>query len=315
MNLQQIEYVLAVAELQYFGIAAKKCFVTQPTLSTMISRYEEEIGIKIFDRKTKPVTVTKEGATVIEQLKIIQRSIIELQEKIDDMKGEMTGTLKIGIIPTVAPYLLPKILPIFTKTFPKINFLISEIPTQIIIEQVSTRQLDIGIVAIPLQENQLLETPLYHESFVLFDCQKNGFSSDVVLSEINYSNFWLLQEEHCLSTQVVKICDLENCAINEGVNFEFKAGSIDSLIRFVKLNKGVTLLPYLATLDFTIADKKKLRRIEGTQPLRTIGMVTHQHFVKRNIIDILQTNIQNKMRPILSQKNEKGSFVSPLKNT
>ena len=129
MNIQQIQYVLAVAELKNFGKAAEKCFITQSTLSTMIVRFEEEIGITIFDRKTKPATITKEGQAIIQQLKVIATEINNLNEITESLKGEVSGGLKIGVIPTIAPYILPRFLEEFTNKFPKMNFEISEITT------------------------------------------------------------------------------------------------------------------------------------------------------------------------------------------
>ena len=312
MNIQQIEYVIAVSELKNFGKAAAKCFITQSTLSTMISRFEEEIGINIFDRKTKPVSITQEGAAVICQLKAISREIRTLGEVVQTLKGELSGELKIGIIPTVAPFVLPKFLNDFAKKFPKLNFVVSEITTKNITDLLEKRELDVGIVAIPLKHDEFVEIPLYNEPFVLYDSLQKSSIQKVLIEELDFERFWLLEEGHCLHTQVKKICEFDSCENKAEVNFDFKAGSIDSLTRFVKINKGQTLLPYLATLDFTEKDRKKLRAFQFPVPVRTIGLLIHKHFVKKQILELLQLEIQDKILPLLPVNPVKEQVFSPI---
>ena len=152
MNIQQLKYILAVAELKHFGLAATHCFVTQSTLSTMIGKFENEINVKIFDRKTKPVTITKEGEVLIEQIHIILKEVDNLNERVKVLKGEMSGEFKIGIIPTIAPYLLPRFLSDFAGRYTQLQFSVTELTTNTIIEKIRNRQIDLGIVALPLKE-------------------------------------------------------------------------------------------------------------------------------------------------------------------
>jgi len=312
MNIQQIQYVLAVAELKNFGKAAEKCFITQSTLSTMIVRFEEEIGITIFDRKTKPATISKEGEEIIRQLKLIATEINKLNEIAESLKGEITGNLKIGVIPTVAPYILPHFLEDFTGKFPKMDFEISEITTAVIIDSLIKRELDVGIVSIPLEQSDLLEIPLYNETFVLYDCQsKNG--RKLQIEDIDHERLWLLEEGHCLRTQVQKICDFDQDTVRVNSNFKYKSGTIDSLMRFVKMNKGITFLPYLATLEFNKEDQKKINNFEAPIPVRTIGLIYHKHFVKKQVLEELKLNIQNKIIPLLKKNNPlKEKILNPI---
>ena len=211
MNIQQIEYVLAVKELGNFSSAAEKCNITQSTLSTMIGKLEEQIGIQIFDRKTKPVSITKEGDVLIKQMKIIAFELDRFKETTQMLKGELVGHLSIGVIPTVAPYLLPGFLNDFAREFPKMEFTVSEMTTGQIIESLKRRELDLGILATPLNQNEIVELHLYNESFVLYDCSGVNYSSEAVsISEINFENLWLMEEGHCLSTQVLNICDFKH---------------------------------------------------------------------------------------------------------
>jgi LysR family transcriptional regulator, hydrogen peroxide-inducible genes activator len=284
MNIQQFQYVLAVAECQHFEQAAEKCFVTQSTLSTMIGRFEEEIGITIFDRKTKPVSITQEGAQIIQQLRVILKEIDSLGNMMQELKGEIVGELRLGIIPTVAPYILPHFLSRFALTFPKVRVIVQEMTTPEIQKALKHRTLDVGIVAMPLADDDLREHPLYKESFLLYDCYSKKRLPRIAVENIDYNHLWLLQEGHCLRTQVEQICELSN--------FEFKAGSIDSLIRFTKANNGMTLLPYMATLDLPKADRERLTDFVAPVPVRAIGLVVHKHFVKKRLLEELQKMIQ-----------------------
>ncbi len=311
MNLQQIEYILAVVDLENFRLAADKCFVTQSTLSTMIRRFENEVGINIFDRKTKPVSITKEGNDIIQQLRLISKEVNMLQELVQCLKGELSGSIKMGIIPTVAPFILPEFLNEFAKKISRVSLSVSEMTTPTIINLLQKRELDIGILATPLNLTTLQEIPLYNESFVLYDCFGKSINGYANLDEIEFDRFWLLEEGHCLRNQVISICDLENCKDKTGLNFSFRAGSIDSLIRFVKINNGITMLPYLASLDFGPQELKKVRHFNSPVPVRTIGLVVHKNFVKNELLELLQREIQHKIIPKLhSGTNE--YVVSPL---
>lgn len=309
MNTKQYQYILAVAELKNFGLAADKCFISQSTLSTMIGRFEDEIGIRIFDRSTKPISITQEGKELIAQIKLIGREIKVLDEKIQGIKGECIGELKIGVIPTVAPYLLPEFLNGFAKHYPKMKFDVSEMTTDQILELLESRELDVGILALPLENKNLVEIPLYNEAFVLYDCSNSTKNTYADLKTLDYSNFWLLAEGHCLHNQVYKLCDWPVQA-NERVNFNFKAGSIESLIRFVKLNKGISLLPYLATRGFPEKEAKKLSYFKEAVPVRTIGLLTHQHFVKKQVLEFMKEEIQAKILPLL-KSSESEIVISP----
>jgi len=312
MNIQQIEYVLAVAELRNFGQAAERCFITQSTLSTMVARFEDEIAIRIFDRKTKPITITKEGETVLYQLKAISKEIRTLSEVVQILKGELSGELKIGVIPTVAPYILPRFLNGFASKFPKLTFTVSEITTETILDMLFKRELDVGIVAIPITNDNFIEIPLYNEPFVLYDCQSESLEKPARIENLNIDNLWLLEDGHCLQTQVKKICDFEKCKTKERINFDYKAGSIDSLIRFVKMERGITLLPYLSTLDFTAKERKRLSEFQSSVPVRNIGLIVHKHFVKKQILELLQLEIQDKILPLLKMKMQDKWVISPV---
>ncbi len=313
MNLQQFEYVIAVSELRSFQKAADKCFITQSTLSTMVAKLEEELGIIIFNRKTKPVTVTEEGSKVIRQLKIISKEIDNLHEVVSELKGEIKGSIKIGVIPTISPYLLPLFLNDFVNQFPAVQFEISELTTDKITELITTRDLDIGILSTPLNLPEIREVHLYNEPFLIYDRLKKPGKSRSAISDLDFSRLWLLDEGHCMRTQVESICGLKNKRdINQ--NLEYKSGSIDTLMKFVKSNNGITLLPYLATMDFSEEDRKQLSKIQDPVPVRSIGLVVHQHFVKNNILELLKKDILRVVQPILKRKVSSNYIITSIYN-
>ena len=258
MNIQQFQYVLAVVDLKNFEAAADRCCVTQSTLSTMIGRFENEIGMKIFNRKTKPVSITPEGEMIINRLRIVLNEIDSLNNVVQELKGQMVGELKIGIIPTVAPYLLPLFLTKFASLFPKVNIIVKEMTTVQIQESLKLRTLDIGLLAIPLGDEELVEHELYSEPFLVYDCSEKKSKAKISVDNLDYSKLWLLQEGHCMRAQVYQICELSNQNPKSNVNFEFESGSMGSLLQFTKASKGITIIPYLASLDFSIEDKGNL---------------------------------------------------------
>lgn len=311
MNIQQFQYVLAVVDLKNFELAAEKCFVTQSTLSTMIGRYEDEIGVKIFNRKTKPVSVTKEGTQIIDRLRIVISEVESLKNVIQEIKGEMVGELKIGVIPTIAPYLLPLFLSKFASQFPKVKIIVKEMPTAQIRESLKNRTLDIGLLAIPISDNELVEQELYVEPFLVYDCQDKKTDSKISITNLDYSKLWLLQEGHCLRTQVYQICELSGQSPKCNMNFEFESGSMDSLLRFTKANKGITIIPFLATLDFPIEEKDRIIEFKDPIPVRSVGLLTHKFFVKKKLANELQKIIQESVLKLVPEV-KKTEVIKPI---
>ncbi|MFN8278377.1 MAG: LysR substrate-binding domain-containing protein [Chitinophagales bacterium] len=311
MNLQQFEYVLAVAEYRHFETAAEKCFVSQSTLSTMIARFEDEVGLHIFDRKRKPVDITQEGIQLIEQLKVLRREIAQLNDLVMGLKGELSGPLHLAVIPTIAPFLLPLFLQEFGASFPKLEIVVREETTEEITKKLKSRELDIGIVSTPLLDADLLETPLYHEPFVLYD--PNQINQKKVLAKaLKTERLCLMEEGHCMRTQVVSLCRHTRNTQKNLLNFEYQAGSIDGLVRFVKANRLTTLLPYLATLDFRAVDHRHLAAFSAPVPYRSVGLVVHRHFAKKSILNKLQQQIIHKVKPLLPRIETRSKPLPPI---
>lgn len=311
MNIQQFQYILAVVDFKNFELAAEKCHVTQSTLSTMIGRFEQEIGIKVFNRKTKPVSITKEGSEIIARAKIITNEIDSLQNLVQELKGEITGELKLGVIPTIAPYLLPLFLNDFAEKFPEVTISVKEMTTTEIQTNLKNRNLDVGILALPLLDKELSEVSIYQEPFLVYDCSEKIKTDKIEVAKLDYSKLWLLQEGHCLRTQVSEICDLSQQKKEDNSNLIFESGSMESLLRFTESSKGLTIIPYLASLHLNSEKKERLLQFKHPVPVREVGLITHHFFVKKQLLFALETFIKKATKDLLPPL-EKELVISPI---
>ena len=304
MTLVQLEYVTALDALKHFAKAAAHCHITQPSLSMQVQKLEEELGVQIFIR-TNPVTTTETGQIIIEQAKKILAEAHMMQQLIQQEKNIIAGTLKIGIIPTLAPYLLPQFLQALIKKYPQVRLSVHELTTENIIRQLKNRVLDAGIMATPLNIAELKETILFNEEFVAYVSRKEKlFNKKYLLpGDIDVHSMWLLEEGHCLRNQVMNLCALQKDASIER-HFDYAAGSIETLKNFVDKNGGITLLPELATYDMTNAKKNMLRYFKSPAPVREISLVTLKTFTKTRLIHILHQTIIENLPAQMKQKKK-----------
>jgi len=299
MTTVQLEYIVAVDTYRSFVVAAEKCFVTQPTLSMQIQKLEDELGIKIFDRSKLPVVPTEIGISVIAQSRVILKESSRIKEIIAGHKKEIQGNLKVGIIPTLAPYLLPRILTGFMKKYPKVKLEIWEYPTEQIMQQLKLELLDCGLLATPLHNPNLEEQPLFYESFVVYTAKSNElFSKKFIKPEdLDVKEVWLLNEGHCMRNQVLNICR-DKFTMGEYKNLEYNTGSVETLKRMVDLNEGYTILPELSLQDLSTRQMNMVRYFKTPEPVREISLVTHRFFIKQALIGAFK-------KEILSQVPEK----------
>jgi LysR family hydrogen peroxide-inducible transcriptional activator len=290
MTLVQYEYIVAVDEHRHFATAADKCFVTQPTLSMQIQKLEEQLGIIIFDRSRHPVVPTATGKMIIDQARVVLREAGKIKTIVENEKGLVDGTLSIGIIPTLSPYLLPLFIKGFSDQYPEVSLNIEELITEEIVDRLLKNQLDVGLFASPSGEANLSERPLFKEQFLAYVNEQHPLykvkTIDPFLLELD--DIWVLNEGHCFRNQVLNICQ-PKLSINP--KLQFQSGSLEALKRLVDKQGGMTLLPELATIDFNDNEKKYLRAFVEPVPVRDISLVTHRSFVKRNLIDVLFENI------------------------
>lgn len=292
MNIQQLEYITAVDNFRHFVQAADHCNVTQPTLSMMIKKLEEELGVKIFDRTKQPIIPTPIGRQLIDQGKVILREAGRLNELARHYNGDLSGELKIGVIPTIAPYLLPHFVQAFIQQYPEIRLHISEMITERIVNELKTGNLDVGIVASLSDDPALQEIPLYKERFYAYVSEKTMlYNKQYILpSDIEPNELWLLEEGHCFRTQIQKLCELSRNS-TFGSSFNYKSGSIETLMRMVDRNGGITILPELAVVELPEDRKKYIRNFQFPEPTREVCLAVNREQVKTRLIDVLKTCI------------------------
>lgn len=311
MTLTQLEYIVAVDTWHHFAKAAEKCFVTQPTLSMQLLKLEQELGVKIFDRSKQPVVATEAGAEIIAQARRILSERDVLLERVQSRKGFLTGELRIGIIPTLAPYLLPLFIPAFTKKYPLVRLVVTEMTTELTVSRLREGRIDAGILVTPLNENGIREQPLFYEEMVAYVSRKNAaYQKTYVLpQDIDPDKLWLLEEGHCFRSQIVNLCELRR-ASREGSHFEYEAGSVETLKRMVELNDGITILPELATLNLSSRQSELVRYFRKPSPMREVSIVVHRDFVKKKLIEVMRQAIIQSI-PEKIAKN-KSTLVVPV---
>jgi len=248
--------------------------------------------VKIFDRSKQPVKPTDIGVKIIAQARRIISEGGKIKELIKEAKGEISGELRIGIIPTLAPYLVPLFLKNFRTEYPQVKLIISEHTTTSIIRRLKSGQLDAGILATPLEDNSIKEQVLFYEKYFLYvNSKEKGFNKQYVLpGDIDINRLWLLEEGHCMRSQILNLCELKKLhQIEEKLHYE--AGSIETLKNLVEKNFGITIIPELATFDLSSSQKKRLRVFKAPVPVREISIVTHREYVKDKMIEALKNTI------------------------
>ena len=292
MTFTQLEYAVAVDTYRHFAKAAAACFITQPTLSMQLHKLEQELNIKIFDRSKQPVVTTAAGAEVLQHA----RKIIEERDALFDFlqlrKGILAGVLQIGVIPTLAPYLLPLFIPSFTKRNPDVKLIINELTTENIIRRLRNGRIDAGILVTPLNEPGIKEDVLFYEEMLAYISPRNAAykKTYLLLQDIDPNKLWLLEEGHCFRSQIANLCQLRK-ASPEGSHFEYEAGSLETLRRLVELNDGITILPELATKELSSKQKKLVRQFKKPVPMREVSIVIHRDHLKKRMIDALKKEI------------------------
>ncbi len=310
MTITQLKYVLAVAEHRNFTTASEKCFVTQPTLSMQIQKLEEELEVTIFNRKKKPIELTPVGAKIIEQAKVIIDESNRINDIVDQQKGFIGGEFKLGIIPTVTPTLLPLFLKAFVNKYPKVNLKVTELNTETILSKLKEGHLDAGIAATPLENDSIKERVLYYEPFVGFMDENHRLfkKKNLAIDDLDIEDILLLEDGHCFKDSILNLCGaIKGEAVD---HFKLESGSFNTLLKLSKEGLGMTLLPYLQTLDIQESDRKFLREFESPAPAREIALIYHRSQLKMQLIEALKSTIDGVIRGIISFNDVK--IISPL---
>lgn len=305
MTITQLEYIIAAATHKSFSVAAEKCFVTQPTLSMQIQKLEENLGTLIFDRSKQPILPTEQGVALIAQARIVIAEANRLREIAREQQTEIQGELRLGVISTLAPYLLPLFLKKFSDKYPKVSLHIEEMPTERIIENLKNDLLDGGLLATPLLEVQLKEIPLFYEPFMAYVSPDSevAIKRQLIPQDLENQTVFLLGDTHCFRLQVMQICNTQ-ANKHQNLQLNYKAGSLETLKRMVDLYGGITLLPELAIHTLTEEQFEQIRYFESPPPAREISLVVHRSFVKQKIFDRLQKEILEVVPKKMLQQGE-----------
>ena len=310
MTITQLYYVLAVAENQNFTKAAAKCFVTQPTLSMQIQKLEDQLGVQIFDRSKKPIELTNICRKIVTQARNIVNESYRIQDIVDQQKGFIGGEFKLGIIPTVMPTLLPMFLKSFIKKHPKVKLKIEELTTEEIITRIKDGHLDAAIAATPLEDDSIKERVLYFEPFVSYIPKGHRLHNNnkIDVSELDINDMLLLEDGHCFRDGVINLCKAFKSHSED--QFQLESGSIETLIKLSNEGLGMTLLPYLHTLDINDKEKGNLHYFNEPSPAREVSIIYHKSELKMHIIEALQDVISGIIRGAIAFQNVK--IISPL---
>lgn len=292
MTLTQLEYIVALDTHRHFVLASEKCFVTQPTLSMQIQKLEEELGVKIFDRTKQPVIPTEIGVTIISQARTILLEANRMAQIINDQKDTMTGEIRIGIIPTLAPYLLPPLFKQMRDKYPQLELIVKETITEEVIHELKNNRLDCGLVVTPLKDASIKEDVLFYEELFVYVSRKNSLYDKkyVLANEIDPDQLWLLEEGHCFRSQMLNLCELRK---SSDFHFKYETGNIETLKRMVDKSDGITILPELAVMEFNKQQLKLVKRLKDPSPAREVSLVTHRDHIKTKLIKTLKEEVLN----------------------
>ncbi|MBR4052636.1 MAG: hydrogen peroxide-inducible genes activator [Alistipes sp.] len=290
MTIIQLEYLLAVANCGSFSQAAEHCFVTQPSLSMQVKSLEEELGVVLLDRSKKPVVPTEAGEVVLEQVRETLRSFNYIREAVHELKGETAGKLRLGVIPTIAPYLMHRFMPTFVKEYPKVELEISEMKTADIVEALKRDQLDAALVAGGTCGEGIQEHDLFNDRFWLYVSPENPLfeRSNVRIEDIDLKDLVILSAGNCMRDQIIELCQAKRQMPS---HFSFESGSLETLMRIVDCTQSLTIIPEMA-IDFIPENRRdRVKQLAKGATSRKISVAVRRTYVKGSIIKALNETI------------------------
>mgnify|MGYP000179821222 CR=1 FL=1 len=300
MTLQQLKYLVALDNYRHFVTAAEKCFVNQSTITIQVKKLEEEINIKIFDRSKSPLTVTPAGERIIEKARSVLGEVKEMKAMVADEKESVKGTFKIGIIPTISPYIVPSFSLDFEKDHHDTQLIIEELESEQIIDSLKKGKLDVGILVTPLNDRDIREIQLYNEPFIFYGSKSHSLvkKKELELSDLQtIDNLWLLKNGHCFKNQVESLCK----NYNNKSSIQFQSGSIETLKKMVDKYKGCTLVPEMSVSE---NESENISFFKEPKPVREVSLIVHKNFTKEALLEIIRKKIL-KVVPDQFEKNER----------
>ena len=291
MTLQQLEYIIAVESLGSFTKAAEQCRVTQPTLSAMIQKLEDELEVRIFERSKSPVTPTSTGRLIIEQAHVVLVQAQKVKDIVSEEKQTITVQFNVGILPTIAPYLLPRFLPHLMNKYPKLDIRVRDMKTHEIKAALLSGDLDAGILADLDGLSEYNCHSLFYEQFYAYVAETNPLHEKSIIKTTDLLNqeLWLLDEGHCFRDQIVKFCQLKNA---QSSKLAYNLSSMETFMRMVESGKGVTFIPELATMQIGDCHKKLVKPFAIPTPTRHLIIATNRNFVRKTILNMIIDEIK-----------------------
>ena len=292
MTLQQLEYILAVARYGHFGRAAEACNVTQPTLSAMIGKLEEEIGAKLFDRNRQPICPTPVGERVVQQAREVLEQANSIKDIVLEEKQSLGGVFRVGILPTIAPYLLPRFFPQMMKKYPTLDIRVREMKTYQIKDALLQGDIDAGILATIEGLEEYEQTTLFYEKYIGYVSREDALfkkqmirTADVAASR----ELWLLDEGHCFRDQMVRFCQMKSSQTSQ---LAYNLGSMETFMRMVESGMGITFIPELAEMQLSEPQKELVRPFVIPVPTRELILITNKNFIRQTLLETVVKEIQ-----------------------
>lgn len=282
MTLQQMEYIVALNKHRHFVLAAEACGVTQPTLSAMIQKLEEELQVKIFNRDRNNISPTSVGAKIIKQAQVALNETRRVKEVVADEAETMSGSVRIGVLPTIAPYVVPDFIYHFREAYPQVDLFVDEKASKSLLQDLRYGNLDMALTTTPIDMEGLLEVTVYVERFVAYFSNLCSKAQELMLSgELPAEHMWILKEGHCAANGAQSFCKNK-----EKGNHIYEAGSIETLVRIVDRNGGYTVVPELH-LNFLTEQQRQHTAIIRNDPLakRFVSLVVREDFVRERMLN------------------------------
>ena len=307
-SVRQLECIVAVADTLHFGRAAKRCAVTQPALSAQVQLLEDLLGVQVFERSRRRVIVTPVGAGVVAQARLALEKIDDVADVARAAGRPLVGELRLGVIPTIAPYLLPRVLPAVRRAWPELELVLREDQTARLVERLLEGKLDLLLLALPVEEARLEEAALYREPFVLVTPEGHplagGRTRRVAETDLERAEVLLLEEGHCLRAQALSVCDRAGARETGRI----QATSLPTLVQMVANGLGVSLLPQLA-LDLEVRGPSRLavRRFREPPPGRTVGLAWRPESVRSEEFHLLAELLRQRARALLDKASRSKS--------
>ncbi|MDR0714255.1 MAG: LysR family transcriptional regulator [Bacteroidales bacterium] len=292
MNIQQLEYIIAVDNFRHFARAAEVCCVTQPTLSMMIQKLEEELDVRIFDRTKHPVEPTAIGKRIIDQAQISLRHFNQIREMVENEQDVAKGTFNMGIIPTIATYLVPALLN--KRHDVGFELILKESTTNQLIAGIMNGTLDGGILAGPLNHAAITEYPVYYEKFYAYvSPHDEAYANKAIdLDRVNINDVWLLENEHCLRGQIERLCRSKRKSVKDSPAVKYESGSIETLINVVDNNHGITIIPEMHAMALNEEKQENLRMLKHTA-VREVCLITGRDYVRKTMLNMIMEIVRN----------------------